>query len=228
MDNERPVLDPGEERRVARFLAENPDWLATRTELYGRMAPPRRVHGETLADHMVAMIEAARERAAAMTAQAETVLQAGRAAVGLAERVREAVLALIRAIDIVECVEADLPRLLGIDTALLCIEPGAHAPAGGRAIPCGTVAALLGTRDVRLRAAPEDALLLHGAAAGLAAHDALLRVPVAGLPPMLLALASRDAPILETAPPGTTGGGGVAVLAFLGQVLAARLETVPS
>ncbi len=231
MDNERPVLDPGEERRVARFLSDHPDWLATRTELYRRMAPPRRVHGETLADHMAAMIEAARQRAALMTEQAETVLQAGRAAIGLGERVREAVLALIRAGDIAECVEADLPRLLGIDGAALCVETGADTAAGAptaglRAVPPTTVARLLGGRDVRLRAAPADAALLHGAAAGLAAYDALVRVPAAGLPPMLLALASRDVPILEAGL--EAGSGGSAALAFLGQAMAARLETRPA
>ncbi len=245
MDNERPVLDPGEERRVARFLSDHPDWLATRTELYRRMAPPRRVHGEALADHMAAMIEAARQRAALMTEQAETVLQAGRAAIGLGERVREAVLALIRAGDIAECVEADLPRLLGIDGAALCVEiragagaaagagaeprPGT-APAGLRAVPPATVARLLGGRDVRLRAAPADAALLHGAAAGLAAYDALVRVPAAGLPPMLLALASRDVPILQAGLEAglEAGSGGSAALAFLGQAMAARLETRPA
>ncbi len=235
MDNERPVLDPGEERRVARFLSDHPDWLATRTELYRRMAPPRRVHGEALADHMAAMIEAARQRAALMTEQAETVLQAGRAAIGLGERVREAVLALIRAVDIAECVEADLPRLLGIDGAALCVETGADtgagaATAGLRAVPPATVARLLGGRDVRLRAAPADAALLHGAAAGLAAYDALVRVPAAGLPPMLLALASRDVPILQAGLEAglEAGSGGSAALAFLGQAMAARLETRPA
>lgn len=233
MDNDCP--EP-EAVRVARFLAENPEWLATQTELYGRLSPPRRVHGETLTDHMAAMIEAARQQAASMTAHAETVLQAGRAATGLADRVRAAVLALIRATDVGECVTADLPRLLGLDSALLCIErSGTPSLLSGRLLarrlPPGTVARLLGRRDLRLRAAPADAAELHGEAAGLAAHDALLRVPVPGLPPMLLALASRDAAILDEGLPasvtgGTAGGGGAAALAFLGAALAARIETL--
>ena len=119
-----------EEDRVARFLAENPDWLATQTDLYEVLSPPRRVHGDTLADHMAAMIDAARQQAASMTAQAETLLQAGRAALGLADRVREAVLALIRATDLGECIACDLPRLLGIDSALLWIEGAGARPAG--------------------------------------------------------------------------------------------------
>jgi hypothetical protein len=163
-----------EARRVARFLEANPGWLATQTGLYERLSPPKRVHGDALADHMAAMIEAAR-------LHSRTVLDANRAALGLTERVRAAVLALIR------------------------------TP--------GTSARLLGHRDVSLRrnAWPGDALLLHGEAAGLAVHDAMLRVQAAGAPPMLLALAMRDAAILE-------GAGSETALAFLGASLAARIE----
>ena len=106
--------------------------------------------------------------------------------------------------------------------------------AGLRVVPPATVARLLGVRDVLLRAAPADAGLLHGAAAGLAAHDALVRVPAAGRPPMLLALASRDVPILQAGLQAgmqtglEAGGGGSAALAFLGQAVAARLETRPA
>lgn len=239
MDNDTPVFPPrdagpdgSEERQVARFLADNPDWLATRTDLYGTLSPPRRVHGEALADHMAAMIEAARQQAADMTAHAAVVLQAGRAAVGLAERTRAAVLALIRTHDVGEWLASDLPGLLGIDSAQLCVETS-FTPAPGRlmtrAVAPGTLAMLLGRRDVRLRAAPPDAALLHGEVAGLARHDALLRVPARGMPPMLLALASRDAAILDEGLPasvsgGTAGGGGEAALAFLGEALAARIE----
>ena len=234
MNNDGSAGDT-EEDRVARFLAENPDWLATQTDLYEVLSPPRRVHGDTLADHMAAMIDAARQQAASMTAQAETLLQAGRAALGLADRVREAVLALIRATDLGECIACDLPRLLGIDSALLWIE----GPARGlperlmaRSLPPGTVVRLLGRREVRVRIAPLDAGALHGEAGPLAAHDALLRVSVQGRPPMLLALASRDAQVLQDGLPasvtgGTAGGGGAAALAFLGAALAARIESLP-
>ncbi len=235
MDNENAPGRDSEEDRVARFLAENPDWLATQTDLYEVLSPPRRVHGDTLADHMAAMIDAARQQAASMSARAETVLQAGRAALGLSDRVREAVLALIRATDLGECVACDLPRLLGIDSALLWVEEpsqGLSERLLARSLPPGTVVRLLGRRDVRVRIAPLDAGVLHGEAAPLAAHDALLRVTVRNQPPMLLALASRDAQVLQDGLPasmtgGTAGSGGAAALAFLGAALAARIESLP-
>lgn len=234
MDNEDALPPQSEESRVARFLADNPDWLATQSGLYGLLSPPRRVHGEILADHMAAMIDAARQQAADMTAHAETVLQAGRAARGLGDRVREAVLALIRTSDLGEWVAGDLPRLLGIDAALLCVEGLANSLPErlmARSLPRGTVASLLGGGDVRVRTAPCNAAVLHGEAAPLAAHDALLRVTAAGWPPMLLALASRDARVLQDGLPasvtgGAAGSGGTALLGFLGAALGARIEAL--
>ncbi|WP_419727825.1 hypothetical protein [Lichenicola sp.] len=237
MDNDPPPGDQGEAGRVARFLTDNPDWLATRLDIYSLLAPPRRVHGEIMADHMAAMIDAARQQAADMTAHAQSVLKAGRAAVGLAERVRAAVLALIRAPDVGEWVTSDLPGLLGIDSALLCIEGGPGRQRGmtsrlmARRVAAGTVARLLGRHDVLVRTTPSDPIELHGEAAGLAMQDALLRVQVEGQPPMLLALASRDMAVLEEGLPasmtgGSAGGGGRAALAFLGEALAARIETL--
>lgn len=206
-----------EARRVARFLEANPGWLATQTGLYERLSPPKRVHGDALADHMAAMIEAAR-------LHSRTVLDANRAALGLTERVRTAVLALIRTPDPADWIAVELPRLLGLDAARLCIETSPRVGAallalGAATVPPGTSARLLGHRDVSLRrnAWPGDALLLHGEAAGLAVHDAMLRVQVSGAPPMLLALAMRDAAILE-------GAGSETALAFLGASLAARIE----
>ncbi|MBN8896757.1 MAG: hypothetical protein J0H35_01010, partial [Rhodospirillales bacterium] len=78
---------------MAAFLRENPNWLAENPTLYCVLAPPERVHGEALADHMAAMIRAERAHAAAMTERADGVLAAGRAAASLAGRVQEAVLA---------------------------------------------------------------------------------------------------------------------------------------
>lgn len=198
---------------VAAFLRANPSWLAENPDLYLLLAPPVRVYGEGLADHLVAMVSAARARAASMTEQADGVLAAGRASAGLAARVYEAVLALMRAADPVDCVTAELPGLLAVDAAALCIE--AERP-HMRALPQGSVAALLGGRDVVFRDAPADALLLHAEAAPLARHDALVRVQLAG-PPTLLALAARDQRALDP-------GYGAGALAFLGRAVAAAHE----
>jgi uncharacterized protein YigA (DUF484 family) len=204
---------PASGEAVATFLRENPGWLAEHPELYLLLAPPVRVHGEGLADHMAAMVREARARAARMAEQAHGVLAAGRAAAGLAARIYEAVLALMRAPDPAECVAADFPALLAIDAAMLCME--ADRPRM-RTVPAGTVAALLGGRDVVFRDAPADAALLHAEAAPLAVHDALVRVG-GNHAPALLALAARERCALDP-------GHGAGALAFLGRAVATALE----
>ncbi len=195
---------------VAAFLRAHPGWLAENPELYRVLSPPHRVHGEVLADHMAAMLAAERAHAQAMSARADGVLAAGRAAAGLAERVQEAVIALMRASDVAECIGAELPGLLGMDAACLCAEGGRP---GTRALALGSVGRLLGRRDVVFREGPADVWALHGEAAPLARVDALIRTG----PCALLALASRDRSRLHP-------GQGVRALAFLGRTIAAALE----
>ena len=197
---------------VAAYLRAHPTFLAEHPELYRALTPPRRIHGEALADHMAAMLASERAHGTEMAARADNVLAAGRAAAGLAGRVQAAVLALIAADQVFECVTAELPTVLAVDAVSLCAE--AELP-GTRAVPPGTVDRLLGGRAGAFRDAPTDVALLHGEAAGLARVDALVRVPLAGAPAML-ALAARDVMALDPAQ-------GVGGLAFLGRVIAAAL-----
>ena len=197
---------------VAAYLRAHPHFLAERPELYRALAPPQRVHGDALADHMLALLRAERAHAAAMTERADFVLASRRAAAGLAARVQGAVLALIRADDPVECITAELPALLAVDAASLCVE--ALLP-GARSVPKGMIAAILGSRPVVLRSDADDAPLLHGEATRLAHHEALVRVPGDGAAAML-ALVARDANVLDASQ-------GTVALAFLGRAVAAAL-----
>ncbi len=198
---------------VDAFLRAHPRFLAERPDLYRHIAPPERVHGEELADHMAAMLRAERAHASAMAERADGVLAAGRAAAGLAARVQEAVLALIGADCAAECISSEFPALLAVDAAALCVEA---TLAGGRELPAGMVARLLGTRGVLFRDVGSDARLLHAEAAPLARHDALVRIPGEG-PPALLALAARDRAVLDPSQ-------GIGALTFLGRAVAAALR----
>ncbi len=199
-----------ESEDVAAYLRANPGWLRDNPELYRVLQPPCRLHGDELADHMAAMLARERAHAQAECARADGVLAAGRAAAGLAIRVQDAVLALIRAPDPEEFVRTDLPGLLALDAACLCAD---HGHPGTRLLPPGSVARLLGRREVVFREQPVDAALLHGAAAPLARVDALVRVGAGSV----LALASRERSRLHP-------GQGVRSLAFLGRALAASCE----
>ena len=202
--------DAGE---VAEFLRANPGWLAEHPELYAVLEPPARVHGDRLADHMAAMLERARAAAAALA----QVNVERRAADGFAERVQEAVLAMMGAQDLPWCLQHDLPGLLRLDSVRLCAEAGQYGAAfmvpGAVRVPPGTVAATLGRRRALVRDAVRTPLL-HGEAAALAGREALVRVPLPDAP-ALLALACRDGRALA--------GAATPVLAFLGQAIAVAL-----
>lgn len=207
-----PREPPVDAAAVEAFLRANPAWLADNPALYRLLTPPVRVHGEPLADHMAAMIRAQRAHAAAMRERADDVLAAGRAAAGLTGRVQQAVLALLRSSDPVDCIIGEMPGILAVDAIHLGVE--ALLP-GARPLPQGTVDRLLNGRQVLVRAHATEARRLHAEAAGLANHDALVLVPGAG-PPALLALIARDMRTLDPVH-------GVGALGFLGQAVAAAL-----
>ncbi|UFN46969.1 hypothetical protein LPC08_13115 [Roseomonas sp. OT10] len=210
----RPLPEDPDEARaaaeIAAWLAAHPRFLAENPSLYRAQEPPRRVHGERLADHMAAMLAAER------TAAAEAAHRVRRAA-QLATRVQRAVLALLAAADPQEAITQEWPALLALETVVLARE-GPPAPRW-RALPAGAVARLLPPgRDWRLRDAPGagDAAPLHGEAAALIARDALLRLPSRGGGARLLVLGARDPGRLPLR------GGGAGLL-FLAQAAAAAL-----
>jgi uncharacterized protein YigA (DUF484 family) len=219
MSNPPPPAPPAssgpkdrEAEQVTAYLRANPAVLAERPELYAVLEPPRRVHGKVLADHMDAMLRAARAHAAEMDAKANAVLNAGRAAGAIADRVQEAVLSAVTAADPVDYVAETLPGLLGVDAAALACE---SIRPRWRTLPPGAIKALMRNRPVVFRDRPADAALLHAEAALLAERDILVHLP--GEAPAILALVSRDA----TALPAMQG---MQALAFLGRVLAALVR----
>ncbi|MBO1073570.1 hypothetical protein [Roseomonas marmotae] len=193
--------------RVAAWLRANPSFLAERPELYRLLAPPHRIHGEGLADHMAAMIAAERaaNRELAATARAED---------GFVHRAQRAVVALIAAPDAAEAVAQEWPALLGLEHCTLAGE-GTHAPHRVH-LPPGTVEALLPSgRDTLLRDNPADPALLHGEAAALITRDALARLPLPGPPVMLVLGARREAALPRS--------GAAPQLRFLAAALVAAL-----
>ncbi len=171
---------------VEAFLRAHPDFLARRPHLYALLAPPRRVHGERLADHMAAMIDQARGREAALIA-------ARRAEAKLAERARRAVLALLVArspAEVIEVVEGEWPSILGVDVVSLGIE--GTSIFGLRRLPRGFVRRTLGTAAALVRDRLTERETIHGEAAGLVASDVLARFTLGGAAG-LVAFGWRDA-----------------------------------
>ncbi len=200
---------------VAAFLSAHPEFLAERPELYRALDPPRRVHGDRMADHMAAMLAAERRRVRGLEAEMAATLKAERAGHGLTIRVRLAVLALMRCGDVPEAVTQEVPALLGIETCTLLSE--APDRRGVVKLPRGAAARLLRPGlDAAVRPAPTDAELIHQEAAPLVKRDALALVPVWTGHPTLLALGARD-------PNALPAKQSTATLAFLGRAVAAAL-----
>jgi uncharacterized protein YigA (DUF484 family) len=206
------MIEDSEANRTEAYLRANPSFLAERPSLYRALVPPQRIYGEGLADHMAAMIRAERRHAADMEGAAATVLNAGRAATAIVDRVHDAVLALLAAPDPVECVQDQLPGLLGVDAASLCCE---GVRKNWRTLPPGSMRLLMRGRTTLFRDRPADAVLMHAEAALLAERDVLIALP--GSRPALLALVSRDP---ETLPALY----GTQAFTFLGRVLASLLK----
>jgi uncharacterized protein YigA (DUF484 family) len=192
---------------VAAWLRDHPGFLAGRPDLYRLLTPPRRVHGDGLADHMAAMITA--ERAAT-----RHLAEAAREGGGFAARTQSAVLALIASRDPAETVVQEWPALLGLEHCAVASEapPAAHR----LFLPAGSVARLLPAgRDTLVRATPTELPLLHAEAAALVLRDALALVPLPGAPTLLVLGARHEAALPSR--------GASMQLQFLAAALAAAL-----
>jgi uncharacterized protein YigA (DUF484 family) len=210
MTRERP---PNPDQ-IAAWLRANPSFLADRPDLFRALVPPRRVHGDVLADHMAAMVAAARGQAKRMAEEMAATSAGERTAHGFPGRAQAAVLALIAAPDAVECALAEWPRLLGVDQVSLCSEGTPPEPM--RMLPDGVLARVLPPgRDAWVRPCVTDGPALHGDMAPRIARDALarLRMPSRDL---LLVVGAREA---EALPPR----GAAHALEFLAQALAAAI-----
>jgi uncharacterized protein YigA (DUF484 family) len=197
---------------VIAWLRANPSFVAEHPGLYDVLDPPRRVHGPVLADHMAAMVDAARARAREAERVGTLAAASRRATEGFTRRVHHTVLALMRAPDPAWLATHELATLLQVDAARVCAETPLSSDIA--AIPRGTVSTTLGQRAAIVRPAAPDAVL-HGEAVALATQEALVRVPLR-TGPAILAIACRDTDGLAGATTDT--------LAFLGQAIAAALE----
>jgi uncharacterized protein YigA (DUF484 family) len=187
--------EPDEAAQVEAFLRAHPAFLADHPALYRTLVPPRRVHGERMADHMVAMLAAERARAAELRTTLEDLVAHGRTNQANVARAHKAVLALIAARSATEALDImvqDWPDLLGLDVVTVCAE--GRAVLGARPLARGSIARLLPNASAFvLRPQATDQEALYGEAAALVSSDALARLTLASGGEALLACGSRDA-----------------------------------
>jgi uncharacterized protein YigA (DUF484 family) len=186
--------EPDEAALVEAFLRAHPSFLADNPSLYRALVPPRRVHGDRMADHMAAMLEAERARVAELRATLEELVSHGRANQANQARAHKAVLALMAARTATEALDImvqEWPDLLGLDVVTICAE--SRAVLGARPLARGAIARLLpNASSFVLRAQASETDALYGEAAPLVASDALARLTLASGAEALLACGSRD------------------------------------
>jgi hypothetical protein len=222
---DRTELTAGE---VAEYLSRHATFLNEHPELLELLTPPAARSGKGVVNMQTFVIERLQGTVRGLRADQGELVAANRDNRTSASRVHAAVLSLYEPgamNDLVELIKTDLPTILEVDIASLCVEsadaPIGPLPASGgvAVVEPGTVEGMIGLgRDVALVADVDTIGVVFGGAASLVKSSALIRLAVAGpARPALLGLGSREASRFEA-------GQGTELLAFLGQAMGRRLR----
>jgi hypothetical protein len=203
---------------VAAYLTAHPDFLVEHPELLATLTPPEHRLGSNVVDLQHFMLHRLRDENVRLKAQQRLLISTSRSNLSSQQRIHEAVLAVIGAGSfegLIQIVTTDLAVLLDVDVVTLCVEGSGRRPAqsGLLLLPPGMVDSRLGrARDARLAEHVRGDPTIFGDGAGLVRSEALLRLPVGGAPPGLLALGSRKATKFRP-------GHGTELLSFLARSL---------
>ena len=207
---------------VAAYLRRHPDFLIAYPDLLGVLTPPPRVNGHRVIDLHHYQVEQLRQEVEEMTEARDDVVRAGRFNIDAQRRIHQGVLALLGAQsfeNLIEIATTDLAVMLHLDAVTLGVESsGPGLPpvrlGGVFQLDPDSVDGLIGPgRGVMLRGDEAGTAEVFGAAAGLIASQALIRLDISPTtPPALLALGSRD-------PEQFHPGQGTELLSFLARSL---------
>lgn len=201
--------------QVLAFLRRHPDFIVGHLDLIP-LPPSRWQEGDKVVDLQALMVERLREELDSLRGCTDEILTTSRTNMSAQARVHRGALAMIAAptfADLCRVVAEDLPPLLDIDVACLCLEPGALPAdaAAGRLDP-GEAVARLNRRLTVLRANIDGDPRLYRDGAGLVRSEALIGIDLGqDRPQGLLALGVRD-------PHAFHPGQGTELLAFLANV----------
>lgn len=207
------------EADVIGYLRRNPRVLLNNPDLLTAIAPETRFETDTVVvDMQRFVVDRLRRQVDDLKASSANLVTTTRSNMSLVERTMECALALLYARDFTELAQVlhdDLPVHLGVDAVAVAFE-GESVPTDAghivRALPAGSVAALMGEDSTRIRADTEGESVLYGSAAGLVRSDALVALPDGeGLPPGIFAVGCRNPGHFEE-------GQGTELIAFLGHI----------
>ncbi len=220
-----------EASKVSEYLRENPDFLIDNPDLLEVMSPPTRWEdGEAgnVVDMQTSMLDRMRDESTNLKDAANLLISTTRSNMMIQTRTHAAVIAILGADNLERLVHVvcfDLPLLLDIDAASLCLETGDDGSlelgeTDIRWLAPGTVDSVLGGRDefAKLIEHTKDDGSVFGEAAGIVKSAALGRLqPGYGIPNGLLALGSRNRGAFH-------GGQGTDLLIFITRVLELTLN----
>ena len=217
--------------KVTEYLRENPEFLVENPDLLEVLAPPTRWDegdGGNVADMQTSMLDRMRDESTNLKDAANLLISTTRSNMMIQTRTHAAVIAILGADNLERLVHVvcfDLPLLLDIDAASLCLETGQEGyPELGdtdiRWFAAGTVDKVLGGADefaILIEHTKDDGAVF-GEAAGIVKSAALGRLqPGYGIPNGLLALGSRNRGAFH-------GGQGTDLLIFITRVLELTLH----
>lgn len=211
---------------VSEYLRENPEFLIEHPDLLEILAAPSRWEdGEAgnVVDMQTSMLDRMRDESSNLKDAANLLISTTRSNMMVQTRTHAAVIAILGADDLERLIHVvcfDLPLLLDIDAASLCLETGQEGfPELGntdiRWFSPGTVDRVLGGvgENAKLVEHTKDDGTVFGEAAGIVKSAALGRLqPGHGIPNGLLALGSRNRGAFH-------GGQGTELLVFITRVL---------
>jgi uncharacterized protein YigA (DUF484 family) len=214
--------------QVAGYLRRNPDFLAENPELLEVLTPPARARGDGVLDLQSYMVERLRDELEEMRQARDELLRAGRSNMAAQGRVHQAVLALLCTESfehLIEIVTTDWAVMLNLDAVTLGVERCTRdlppVRLGGLCqLEPDTVDSVIGAgRRVMLHGEIEGDPAIFGAAAGLVASEALIRLDISSATPAaMLALGARR-------PDQFHAGQGTELLSFLGDTLEHCIRT---
>ena len=196
--------DPeAEAEAVAQYLRDHPKFLSERPELLQDLTRLSRWDGKEVVDLQSVMLERLREESQDLRDAANLLISTTRSNILIQTRTHAGVMALLGADSlerILHVIRFDLPLLLDVDAASLCLETGetgSEALGAGEIqwLAPGSVDALLGGADTPFALLEEtsDDGAVFGETSGLVRSAAYVRINAGdNLPVGILALGARE------------------------------------
>jgi len=188
---------PLDEADVVAFLTAHPTFLNEHPELIEVLAPPSQKEADGVLDMQAFMIGRLQTELRTLRSRQSELLSASRVNLSSQERIHAAVLAVIEARtleDIGRIVAEDYRSILDVSTSTLCFEdPSSSRSRNIVSLPPGTIAEIVGDRQILLRHDISGDERLYGEDAAKVRSDALVHLDVGKDGPNgLLALGSYE------------------------------------